>query len=165
MAKKKNIQPEDLFDPITGEILVHETPDGDLIELTTPKIKTQWNRPRGSKDYEDQQNKISQTIPDQSMSVVEILDRYKRGLPISGERVPIYHGEEFDMPDLKKLDLSEIEDLKEKNADYILGLRQELQKREKANEQLRKEKEFQEWKKLQEEKEKADQPKTDNPQK
>ena len=54
-------------------------------------------------------NLPSETIPDQSMSIRTILERYSRGLPISGERTPIWQqGEDYnDLPDPKTLDLSE----------------------------------------------------------
>lgn len=51
----------------------------------------------------------SMTIPDQTMSMREIMDRYARGLPLNGQKIPIYNGEEDDMPDLKNLDLADRE--------------------------------------------------------
>lgn len=59
-------------------------------------------------------NKLpSMTIPDQTMSVAEILSRYARGLPITGERVPIYNGEDdpLDGIDISKMDYAEREEL------------------------------------------------------
>lgn len=39
--------------------------------------------------------KPSKTIPDQTMSIKELMDRYARGLPLSGtNRVPIYDGDD-----------------------------------------------------------------------
>jgi len=55
----------------------------------------------------------SKTIPDQTMSVQEIMDRFARGLPIDGAKLAIYHGEEDDMPDLERMDLSEKHELLE----------------------------------------------------
>lgn len=54
------------------------------------------------------------TVPDQSMSIREIMDRFARGLPLGGEKVPIWNGEDddvFDGVDPRTLDLSEKEDL------------------------------------------------------
>ena len=48
----------------------------------------------------------SLTIPDQTMSIKEILERYARGLPMDG-KVPIYEGDEGDGIDPRRLDLSE----------------------------------------------------------
>lgn len=47
----------------------------------------------------------SLTVPDQSMSIQEILNRYARGLPLDGQRVPVYHGEDNIFPDPKYMDL------------------------------------------------------------
>jgi len=59
-------------------------------------------------------NEPSQTIPDQSMTLRELLVRYAKGLPLEGKRIPIWEGEEgFDI-DPQTLDLAEIEELKEK---------------------------------------------------
>lgn len=54
----------------------------------------------------------SNTIPDQTMSLREILDRYARGIPPNGKE-PIYHGDDEFVPDLKRMDLAEIQELKE----------------------------------------------------
>lgn len=49
----------------------------------------------------------SETVPDQSMSMGEILRRYASGLPLKGVRVPLYEGEDdadLDLPDLSRMD-------------------------------------------------------------
>jgi hypothetical protein len=52
---------------------------------------------------------VSKTIPDQSMSIPELIRRYSSGLPLGGSKVPIYTGEEdiLQGTDFNKLDLSE----------------------------------------------------------
>ena len=47
----------------------------------------------------------SMTIPDQTMSLRQILDRYARGLPIAGVKVPQFDDGEIEMPDPRTLDL------------------------------------------------------------
>lgn len=54
----------------------------------------------------------SMTVPDQTMSIRTILERYSRGLPIGG-RTDDYYDEEDTMPDYRTLDLSEIQELRE----------------------------------------------------
>jgi len=54
----------------------------------------------------------SMTVPDQTMSIRTILDRYSRGLPVGG-RLDEYYDEEDTMPDYRTLDLTEIADLQE----------------------------------------------------
>jgi len=67
------------------------------------------------KSYKGQGNfGESKTIPDQSMTLRELLIRYAKGLPLEGQKTPIWEGEEgFDI-DPQKLDLAEIEELREK---------------------------------------------------
>jgi len=49
----------------------------------------------------------SLTIPDQSMTVRDILERHSRGLTIESAKVPIY--EEENLPDIKNMDLADRE--------------------------------------------------------
>lgn len=62
----------------------------------------------------------SMTLPDQSLSIPEIMERYSRGLNLGANtRTEIYHGEDDEFPDLSRMDLVEREE-------YILNRRQEL---------------------------------------
>lgn len=54
-------------------------------------------------------NDPDQCIPDQSMTVREIMDRFTRGLPLDAGKVPIYEGEEYS-PDLLHMDLADREE-------------------------------------------------------
>jgi len=62
----------------------------------------------------------SQTIPDQTMSIRELVRRYASGLPLGGNREPIYEGEEGDGVDPRRLDLAERQELE-------IAARQELE--------------------------------------
>lgn len=74
-------------------------------------IRTPFNSADMPKKYEVNRQK-SCTIPNRAMSIKQILDRYASGLPITGAKnIPLYTGEEY-LPDLDKMDLSEIHDLK-----------------------------------------------------
>lgn len=90
------------------------------------RFKSQWNGIEGENRFEPVSSKPSETIPDQSMSVDELMKRYASGLPLGGERVPIYHGEDEFLPNEKTLDLSEIEDLKIANQEKIDSMQKEL---------------------------------------
>lgn len=69
----------------------------------------------------------SMTVPDQSLTVRELMDRFARGLPLGGAKVPIWEGEDDNTPDFSKMDLSEIED-------YQLQVQAELEEiRERMN--------------------------------
>ena len=74
-------------------------------------------KPRIKYNFEFQHLKIegqkftqpSMTIPDQTMSIPELIRRYAQGLPLGAPKVPIYEGEDDPMQgvNFKKLDLSE----------------------------------------------------------
>lgn len=63
----------------------------------------------------------SMTIPDESMSIREILDRFSRGLPVGGSRTPIYD-DENDMPDIRTLDLAERQELAQHYSEELKSL-------------------------------------------
>ncbi|QCS36951.1 hypothetical protein [Tortoise microvirus 32] len=91
-------------------------------------MNNKWRTPYNSKEFPknyEVNTQPSQTIPDQTMSVREIMDRYARGLPISAGKVPIYDGDE-DLPDFKKMDLSEQQELLRANAEHIERLQSDL---------------------------------------
>lgn len=100
------------------------------------KFQTQFNYDYTQHPGEKNQ-KPSMTIPDQSMTVAELVERNKRGLPLGGAKVPIWEENpetEF-LPDVKKLDLAEIQEMRE-NAQAIIDEKQaDLQKFEKKKQQ------------------------------
>ncbi|WNK13254.1 MAG: hypothetical protein [Microvirus sp.] len=75
-------------------------------------IKTYLNRDSHSRNYEIN-DEASETIPDQTMSIREILDRYTRGQVVDGVKTSIFQEdyEYNDLPDPRTLDLSERQDL------------------------------------------------------
>lgn len=77
-----------------------------------PIIKTYFNREEHPCNYETN-DLPSETVPDQTMSIRTILDRYSRGLPTSGMLNGTYQEDDEynDMPDPKTLDLSERQEL------------------------------------------------------
>ncbi|QCQ85134.1 hypothetical protein [Blackfly microvirus SF02] len=93
------------------------------------KFKTPWNANEFPKKYEVN-NKPSMTVPDQTMSISTILERYARGLPVGGSnRVPIYNGEDDDImpPNWEKLDLSERVDYLEQHTETVKAMRESFQ--------------------------------------
>lgn len=85
------------------------------------KIKTSMNAHEFEKHYEIN-NEPSLTVPDQTMSIQEILERYARGLPIGGQNEG-YYDEEDDLPDPRTLDLEERAQLAMRFEDEIKTLR------------------------------------------
>lgn len=100
--------------------------------MTKVKLKHSLNADSFPKKVEITEGP-SMTIPDQSMSVREILDRFSKGLPLSGARTPLYYGEDDDFPDFERMDLSERET-------YIKGVKEELESlKQKRNAEIDKE--------------------------
>lgn len=75
------------------------------------KVKNSLN----AKDFPKNYRKIltpSLTVPDQTMSIRTILERYSRGLPVGG-RLDVIYDEDNDLPDPRTLDLAERQELEE----------------------------------------------------
>lgn len=99
-------------------------------------FKTQYNAEEKAfqkNRHANVKNKISMTIPDQSMTVSELVERNKRGLPLGGAKVPIWEEDPENnyLPDVKRLDLAEIQDMKEQAQSVIDEKRADLEKIEK----------------------------------
>jgi hypothetical protein len=79
------------------------------------------------KPYKGQlNNQESKTVPDQSMTLRELLIRYAKGLPLEGAKTPIWEGEEgFDI-DPEKLDLAEREELAEKAREELKAINERI---------------------------------------
>ena len=91
------------------------------------KWKTQYNAHAYDKQYE--KNSLpSLTIPDQTLSVKEIMDRFVRGLPVEGAKIPIYEGDESDLPDLSRMDLTERHETIERIKNEVDTLKKKAQK-------------------------------------
>lgn len=71
----------------------------------------------------------SQTIPDQSLTMRQLFDRYAKGLPLEAKD-PVYYGEDDEIPDFKKMDLTEIDEYK-KNLSADIEEKLEKSKRRK----------------------------------
>lgn len=80
----------------------------------------------------------SLTIPDQSMTVAEMLQRQAKGIPISfNAGTPYFLGEE-EMPDPERMDLSEIQDLREFISEKKKAAHEKaMELRDKKDKQLR----------------------------
>lgn len=84
--------------------------------------KTPWNAWQFPKKYEIN-DQPSMTIPDQTMSMQEILRRFASGLPIQGAKVPEYTGEDDDMPDMEHMDLAERQEVLEAARDELNAIK------------------------------------------
>lgn len=75
----------------------------------------------------------SQTVPEQSMSVRELLTRYTTGQPMAGMREPVYNGDLY-VPDIAHMDLADrqtyLEELQDKNKNTVRELEEQNRKLE-----------------------------------
>ncbi|AXH77364.1 MAG: hypothetical protein [Microviridae sp.] len=78
----------------------------------TTLVKTRYNRELHPCNYEVN-DQPSETVPDQTMSIRTILDRYARGLPTAGQSEALWQDDDEynDLPDHRTLDLSERQEL------------------------------------------------------
>ena len=74
-------------------------------------------------------NEPSMTIPNQAMTVRELMIRFASGLPLKGQKVPIYEGDE-EIPDIDKMELIEREE-------YYLELKKQREEVEERVKQRR----------------------------
>jgi len=74
----------------------------------------------------------SMTVPDQSMSIQEILVRFARGLSVSGERVPVYNGEDDDVfpANWHTMDFSEKIEYAEEHSELVKTLQEKFKAEE-----------------------------------
>lgn len=102
-------------------------------------FKNHFNARQFPKDGEIKTaNEPSMTIPDDTLSIRQIMERHAQGLPTTGTRVPMYD-EEDDLPDPRRLDLAEKQELQELFAEEL----QEIQAREEERTKPKSKKELQ----------------------
>lgn len=74
-------------------------------------------------------NQPSLTIPDQTMDLSHLIDRFTRGLPITTFK-PVYD-ETGDLPDPRKMDIADYNELRKNAALELQRLTQEKEERER----------------------------------
>lgn len=94
------------------------------------KFKTQWNAKdlavneetgeleRVFPDSYEVNNEPSNTVPDMTMSIAEIMERHTRGIPIN-KKIEVYNGDEEVVPDLSKMDLADRQEFIERTKEEI----------------------------------------------
>lgn len=95
-------------------------------------IRNQYNtKPtKGTLFYE-----VSQTIPDQGLTIKQILNRYAKGLPLGGvDPNSAIYDDEAEGIDPRKLDLVDIQEISEETLVKIANLQKQAQ--EKADQTL-----------------------------
>lgn len=93
-------------------------------------FRTQWDdrkNPTGEKN-----NGISETIPDQAMSIRTLIQRYAHGLPLSGAKTPLYEDENEFTPDFATMDLTELHEYGEDLASRLQNSRRQAETGQKS---------------------------------
>lgn len=101
------------------------------------KWKTHYNRNEFPEDKGEVNNMPSMTIPDQSMTIPEIIDRFVRGIPVNVGKVPIYdEGEDLlDGINPQTMDIVEKKAFVSNTKDELYSLNQKIQNDEKRRKQ------------------------------
>lgn len=111
-------------------------------------FKTQYNGPHPSMG---EINRLpSATVPDQTMTIPELLERHSRGLNISHGKVPVFDESEEFFPDPSKMDLADREAYAEQLRDELEDINQkvaaqrkkQLEEQEAARKQAREDREY-----------------------
>lgn len=75
----------------------------------------------------------SETLPDQTMSIREILERHAKGLPVADSKTPIYDEDETSQGiNPKTLDLVDLQELAMKTNDDVSRLQNEIKRSKEA---------------------------------
>ena len=88
------------------------------------------------KNYETN-NEPSLTIPDQTMTIREILTRFSRGLPVD-QKIPIYNESDSDeyFPDPRYMDLAERQELSEIFREELYQIKESSKTEQKTTQQV-----------------------------
>lgn len=126
MAKKlqnENDLLEKIVDKETG--LVQDKPK--------PQIKTQFSAHLYPNDHEVNLEK-SKTVPNQTMTILQMIQRHRKGLPIDESKGALYQGDEL-VPDISKMDLVDRQNYIDSVADALVEVRARLEEQVKTNQQ------------------------------
>lgn len=98
-------------------------------------FKTNYNSHKFDSNYEVN-NQPSETVPDQTMSISEIMRRFASGLPLGGQKVEFFEGEDdfLDGVNPATLDLAEKQQISESVRDELAAIKDRQQKRNKQKE-------------------------------
>lgn len=105
-----------------------------------PMIRTHYNSRFYAKNQE-LNTMPSLTVPDEAMSVQELVKRFASGLPISGGRIPMYEDvDELELTDQQRLDLSERDAIIRERQEELIEIDKRIRERRLKAEEIRLEK-------------------------
>lgn len=94
------------------------------------KIRNQHHARYDKKDNE-QIKEPSKTVPGQSMTILEMVQRHRKGLPIDESTGALYQGEE-DLPDISNMDLIDRQAYIDSVADALVEVKERLKEAHKS---------------------------------
>lgn len=115
-----------------------QEPRSSKLVEKNPTIKKVWNSMNARfRRVEGQTfNLPSMTIPDQTMSMRTIVERYAKGMTSDIQKVPIYDDDGSSSGiDPRRLDLVDQEEMQRKNAQTITDLEKQVKKERKQRDQ------------------------------
>lgn len=100
------------------------------------KFKTQYN---ATPSIGEINNEPSMTVPDQTLSMKDILRRFRQGLPITGAKAPVFDddGSEEYFPDLSKMDLADRQQAIEDAQVELASLKTKIEEEKKQKAQVK----------------------------
>lgn len=94
------------------------------------KFRHQFNREEtNSIELYETNTQPSETVPDQTLTIPQILERYARGLPLESNKNPVYEeNDPLDGIEFRTLDLSEQMDFLQETRQKVKDINKELHK-------------------------------------
>lgn len=96
---------------------------GDIVQL--PFVHTQMTAMKREKQYE-KNSEPSMTVPGQTMTVAEMVERHRRGLPIDKSKGALYQGDEL-LPNIDNMDLIDRQAYMDSVADALVEVKARIQ--------------------------------------
>lgn len=110
-----------------------EFPPYKLLSMPKNVQKSDWYKERGKNMFEVRSKMPSETVPNEALSVQEMLLKYSKGIDITGAKVPVWHEGDFDAVDISKvqdLDIHDRMEFKRELEESIESARKQLKRKE-----------------------------------
>lgn len=102
-------------------------------EVILPRVKNPLNYHLFPKEeVERSHKKPHKALPDDTLTIEELVRRSMRGQPIPGQIRPGYYDEEDEQPDFARMDIAEQQEYLEARHDEAVKLRQKIKQEEEA---------------------------------
>lgn len=106
----------------------------DEVSDVLPRVKNQANYNMFPEKFEESKSP-SLTQPNQAMTVLEMIRRHQKGLPIDGNTaIPLFNGEDA-LPDISDLDLADQQEIIEAVADRLADIKFKISEENKSEQQ------------------------------